>query len=118
MDKEKLIAQCAKMMSEQGHAKHIVPGIAAYGGYLIGRSLLGRFIKPLTIFAVGAGAGILAYKYRDRISEKIEPAVQMVVEQAVKFADIGKDFVQEQKERLSDIVADIKEKEEDAAKGQ
>ncbi|MBF0344443.1 MAG: hypothetical protein HQL06_09465 [Nitrospirae bacterium] len=115
MDKEKMFQECMKMMSEQGHMGHIA-GMATYGGYLLGKGLVGRLLGPITIFTIGAGAGILAYKYRDRISEKIEPVAQKIVEKAVKITDMGKDFVQEQKERLSDIVADIKEKEEDSAK--
>ena len=93
-------------------------GTMGSGGMMgSGRSLLQRlFASPLALLGLGAAAGILAYKYRKDIVDTVEPAKKEIVKTVMKAADAGKDFVLEQKEKLSDIVAAIKEEEEGKAK--
>jgi hypothetical protein len=62
------------------------------------RTVLGN---PLIALAVGAAAGYYGYKYRKEIAAA-----------AMKATDMGKDFVLQQKENLSDLVEEAKEVEE------
>ena len=53
---------------------------------------------PLVVFGLGVAAGYFVYKYRKSIISSTSKAV-----------GAGKDFVQNQKENLEDIVAEAKE---------
>ncbi|MEW6738850.1 MAG: hypothetical protein ACOYU2_01975 [Nitrospirota bacterium] len=114
----KMMEECAKMMQamQAGEGSKMAAGATA-GGYFLGKGILRRlFASPLAVFGIGAAAGILAYKYRKEIINAVEPARKEIVKAAMKAADVGKDFVLEQKEKLSDIIAEIKEEEEEKAK--
>lgn len=59
------------------------------------------FIRhPLVLFALGAAAGILAYKYRKEIMGAVS-----------KAGDVGRDFVLQQKESLNDLLEEAREEE-------
>jgi len=64
------------------------------------------FSNPWVTLAIGAAAGYLGYKYRKEI-----------IAAARRATDAGKDFVLEQRERLSDLVAEADEAE-DNGKGE
>lgn len=86
--------------------KGLMAGMVSYAGYSVARGFLGRLaMNPLVLFSVGAVCGAVAYKYRNEI-----------LKGAAKTIGAGKDFVLEQKEKLSDIVAEAQEEEEDKEK--
>jgi hypothetical protein len=62
------------------------------------------FSNPWVTLAIGVAAGYYGYKYRKEI-----------VAAATKLRDAGQDFILEQRERLSDIVAETREAEEQKA---
>lgn len=64
------------------------------------RHLLGN---PLVAFGAGIAVGYLGFKYRKEI-----------VATVAKTTDMGKDFMQNQKENLADIIEEAKEAEEDS----
>lgn len=77
---------------------------AGTAGYMMGHSMFKRFFtNPLVMFAAGAAAGYLGFKYRKEITAAV-----------TKASDMGKDFVLQQKEKLSDIVEEAREAEEEA----
>lgn len=79
--------------------KEIMKGSAASVTVHSGSKLVGKAKKhPLIVFGLGLAAGYLIYKYRKEI-----------ISGATKAVDSGKDFVQNQKENLEDIVAESKE---------
>ncbi len=107
MDKmhEMMINQGAQM---GGHAMSSLGKGAALSaaGYVAGRGLLrGLLLHPLVMLGVGAAAGYYGYKYRKEIVAAVS-----------KAGDAGKDFILTQKEKLSDLVEEAKEKEEDESK--
>jgi len=53
---------------------------------------------PIITFSLGLAAGFLIHKYRKEI-----------IESATGITEKGKDFVLQQKEKLSDVLAEIKE---------
>jgi hypothetical protein len=66
------------------------------------RGLIGRvFANPLVMFALGATAGYLAYKYRKEI-----------VDAAMRASEMGKDYVMSTRETLEDIMEESKERAE------
>jgi hypothetical protein len=71
-------------------------------GFAAGRGLLGASLlrNPLVLLAAGVAAGYLLHKYEKEIVAAVAKATGM-----------GKDFVLEQKENLSDLVAEAQEKE-------
>lgn len=71
---------------------------ASVAGKGLFRTLLGN---PWVTLAIGAAAGYYGYKYRKEI-----------VAAAMKASEMGTDFVLQQKEALSDLVAEAKEAEE------
>ncbi|RCX33299.1 hypothetical protein [Thioalbus denitrificans] len=72
-----------------------------------GRGLLRTvFGNPWVALAIGAAAGYLGYKYRKEIAAAVMNASEM-----------GKDFVLQQKESLSDIAAEAREAAEEQGGG-
>ena len=63
------------------------------------------FGNPWVALAIGAAAGYYGYKHRKEI-----------IAAMMKATDMGKDFVLQQKETLSDIVEETKEAEEEKAR--
>lgn len=61
--------------------------------------------NPLVMFALGAAVGYYGYKHRKEIAEVI-----------ARTSDMGKDFMQQQKESLEDIMEETREAEEEAGK--
>lgn len=116
MDK-KMMHDCMKMM----HSAHKATGghssAAASGGLLVGRGIIQPILsRPLAVFSLGVTLGALAYKKRKEIMNALEPATKEVVRTVTKTGDASKDFIQGQKEKLSDIIAEVKEEEEAEAK--
>lgn len=75
---------------------------AAYGGYLLSRTYMRRvLLHPLLVFGVGALVGAYTYKHRKRL-----------VQTANDLLESGSDYVLEQKERLSDLIAEAKSGDE------
>lgn len=71
-------------------------------GYQAGRGLLGSLARhPLVLLSTGIAAGYLVHKYRKEI-----------VAGAAKVSDAGRDFMQQQKESLADMLEEAKEAEE------
>jgi len=62
---------------------------------------------PLVVFAAGVTTGYLLHKYRREIIQAV-----------TKAADMGKDFVLQQRESLDDLVAEAQEGNEAEAKAQ
>ena len=60
------------------------------------------FSNPWVTLAIGAAVGYFGYKYRKEI-----------IAAARQATDAGKDFVLEQRERLSDIVAESDEADDE-----
>jgi len=85
----------------------IAKGAAIAAGSHSGRSLMSKIVKhPLVLIGAGAVAGYLIHKYRREI-----------VKTTSKVVDQGKDFVQQQKESLEDLVAESNEADESAETG-
>ena len=80
--------------------------MVAGAGYMVARSGFSRLLThPLVLLAAGAAAGYYGYKYRKEIAAAVG-----------KASDMGKDFVLEQKEKLSDMAEEAKEAEEEGGK--
>lgn len=102
-----------EMMNHLGHgavtghgtslAHHTGSGMGLGSGIAKGAAMAGAtslFRNPLVMFALGAAAGILAYKYRKEI-----------VAYAARAGDVGRDFVLQQKESLNDLLEEAREEE-------
>lgn len=76
--------------------------VMAATGFAAGRGLLGGMLlrNPLLLIGAGLVAGYLVHKYEKEI-----------VLAASKAMGMGKDFVLQQKEHLSDLVAEAQEQE-------
>lgn len=82
-------------------------GIGLGQGVMKGAVMAGvtSFIRhPLVMFALGAAAGIMVYKYRKEI-----------VAYAAQAGDSGRDFVLQQKESLNDLLEEAREEEAEGA---
>jgi len=106
------------MMTEAARqAPHVMsemmkPMVMGAGGYAAARVLttnpaLSFLRAPLVVFAAGVTTGYLLHKYRREIIQAV-----------TKAADMGKDFVLQQKESLDDLVAEAQEGNEAEAKAQ
>lgn len=85
----------------------IAKGAAIAAGSHSGRNLMSRIAKhPIVLIGIGAVAGYMIHKYRKEI-----------VKTTTKVVDQGKDFVQQQKESLEDLVAESKETDESTETG-
>lgn len=121
----KMMEECS-MMKGSKSKKHKSSGGShggsshGSGGGLTGFSLWPRslFARPFAVFSLGATVGALVYKKRQEISQMMEPVTREVVRTVAKTSDAGKDFLQEQQEKLSDIIAEVKEEEGQAAREQ
>ncbi len=91
---ETLLRQYNKAGSETASA--ITKGIVMSTGNSIFRS-------PLLWFAIGAAAGYYAYKNRKELAELL-----------AKANDMGRDYVQQQRENLEDLLEEAREAEEAA----
>ncbi|MDD3447575.1 MAG: hypothetical protein PHF72_00925 [Gammaproteobacteria bacterium] len=88
-------------------ATHGLGAGAAMATTAAGRGLLRTvFGNPWVTLAIGAAAGYLGYKYRKEIAAAVMNASEM-----------GKDFVLQQKESLSDIAAEAREAAEEQGGG-
>lgn len=88
------------------------PMVMGAGGYAAVRVLttnpaLSFLRTPLVVFAAGVTTGYLLHKYRREIIQAVTRA-----------ADLGRDFVLQQKESLDDLVAEAQEGNEAQAKAQ
>lgn len=102
------------MMEEQ--ARHMMGGMMgspmtqgammAATGFAAGRGLIGSVLlrNPLLLIGAGLVAGYLVHKYEKEI-----------VLAASKAMGMGKDFALQQKEHLSDLVAEAQEQEAQTA---
>ncbi len=106
------------MMTEAARqAPHVMgemmkPVVIGAGGYAAARVLttnpaLSFLRAPLVVFAAGVTTGYLLHKYRREIIQAV-----------TKAADMGRDFVLQQKESLDDLVAEAQEDNEAEAKAQ
>jgi hypothetical protein len=116
----KMMEECVKMMHHamQRGAGSGGLGMGAASGMSMGTRLVPRSIlsRPLAVFTLGATIGALVYKNRKGIMKSVEPATKEVVKAVAKTSESGKDFIHEQQEKLSDIIAEVKEEEEAEAK--
>ena len=86
--------------------KGVVMGFVISGISHASRSITGALIKqPLTLFSTGLVTGYLTYKYRKEI-----------IVLGSRTVEESKNFVLRQKENLGDLIAEIKEESNDAAK--
>ena len=93
------------MMGSDVGSRLAAGGLMATGGYVAGRGLLGGLLRnPLLLLAAGIAAGYFAHKYRKEI-----------ILAASRASGAGKDFWLQQKESLSDLLAETQESEEQAA---
>lgn len=88
------------------------PMVMGAGGYAAARVLttnpaLSFLRTPLVVFAAGVTTGYLLHKYRREI-----------VQAVTRAADMGRDFVLQQKESLDDLVAEAQEGNEAEAKAE
>jgi hypothetical protein len=97
------------MMMGTDMGSHLATGgLLATGGYIAGRGLLGGLLRnPLVLLAAGVAAGYFAHKYRKEIILAVSRAT-----------GAGKDFWLQQKESLSDLLAEAEETQEQAAAGE
>lgn len=106
------------MMTEAARqAPHVMgemmkPMVIGAGGYAAARVLttnpaLSFLRTPLVVFAAGVTTGYLLHKYRREIIQAV-----------TKAADMGRDFVLQQKESLDDLVAEAQEGNEVEAKAE
>ena len=87
-------------------ADHTKDAVMVGAGYMVAKSGLSRFLtNPLVLLAAGAAVGYYGYKYRKEIASAV-----------TKASDMGKDFVLEQKEKLSDMAEEAREAEEGSGK--
>ena len=110
---EEMMKHMPKMMSDAAHAMGapLAKGAAvAATGFAAGRGLLGTSLlrNPLTLLAAGIAGGIAAgfllHKYEKEIIAGL-----------AKASGMGKDFALQQKENLSDLMAEAEEKIEGVA---
>ena len=106
---EEMMKKMPHMMSKT--AEHVMKTPIAQGammaasGFAAGRGLLGASLlrNPLALLvgglAAGVAAGFLAHKYQKEIIEGLS-----------KVTGMGKDFALNQKENLSDLMAEAEEK--------
>jgi hypothetical protein len=100
-----MMDQGKHMMMGSDMGSHLATGgLLATGGYMAGRGLLGGLLRnPLLLLAAGVAAGYFAHKYRKEI-----------LVAASKATGAGKDFWLQQKESLSDLLAEAEESQEQA----
>lgn len=88
-------------------ADHTKEMMMAGAGYAVAKTGLSRLLSnPIVLLAAGAAVGYYGYKYRKEIAATV-----------TKATDMGKDFVLEQKEKLSDMAEEAREGDEEAAAG-
>lgn len=76
-------------------AKHGVGMAATAAAHQSGRGLLHGLAKhPLLVLGLGIAAGYLIHKYRREI-----------VSSATRLSETGKDFIQQQRENLEDVLS-------------
>ena len=102
----------AARQAPQVMGEMVKPMVMGAGGYAAARVLttnpaLSFLRTPLVVFAAGVTTGYLLHKYRREIIQAV-----------TKAADIGRDFVLQQKESLDDLVAEGQEGNEAEAKAQ
>ncbi len=101
---EEMMKQMPHMAGMGAVAGHPVAQgtMLAAAGYAAGKGILGATLlrNPLVLLAAGIAAGYLLHKYEKEIVQAVSRATGM-----------GKDFVLEQKEHLSDLVAEAQEQE-------
>jgi hypothetical protein len=99
-----MMEQAAKNMPHvMGSANPVAQGaVMAATGYAAGRGLLGGALlrSPLVLLAAGVVAGYYLHKHQDQIMMALS-----------KASGMGKDFLLQQKENLTDLVEGAKEKE-------
>jgi hypothetical protein len=102
----------AARQAPQVMGEMVKPMVMGAGGYAAARVLttnpaLSFLRTPLVVFAAGVTTGYLLHKYRREIIQAV-----------TKAADMGRDFVLQQKESLDDLVAEAQEGNEAEAKAQ
>jgi hypothetical protein len=102
----------AARQAPQVMGEMVKPMVMGAGGYAAARVLttnpaLAFLRTPLVVFAAGVTTGYLLHKYRREIIQAV-----------TKAADMGRDFVLQQKESLDDLVAEAQEGNETEAKAQ
>jgi len=91
----------------EGHsvAKMATGVMAASAGKHASKGIMSKLSRhPLVLISLGAVAGYMIHKYRKQI-----------VSGATDIGDKSKDFVMQQKENLEDIVAEVKQSDEDSS---
>jgi hypothetical protein len=68
-----------------------------------------RYLVP---FAAGVAVGIVVHKYWPEIKQRGGPTLKRVVAEGTKAFEKGREQFWEQSERFSDLVAEIREEEE------
>ncbi len=82
--------------------------VTAAAGLLAGRGLFRAiFANPWVTLTAGIAAGYLVHKYQREI-----------IATAIRTTDMAKDFALEQKEKLSDLIEEAKETEEQRTGGE
>lgn len=95
-------AAAGAQRAASGHPSATGAAVAAAAGLLAGRGLLRTIVgHPLVMLTTGIAAGYLVHKYQREI-----------VATAIKATDMAKDFALEQREKLSDLIEEAKETEE------
>lgn len=74
-----------------------------------------RYLVP---FAAGVAVGILVHKYWPHIKKATGPSLEEGLSQGKRLLGRARETLQEQSEKFSDLVAEIREEEEAAAKGE
>ncbi|GAB4293493.1 MAG: hypothetical protein Kow0096_09130 [Thiohalomonadaceae bacterium] len=92
---EQMKEMCEEMVSLHGKAYDTLKK----GAVMAGTTSILR--HPLVWFALGAAAGYYGYKYRKEIAAAV-----------AKGTDMGRDFVLQQRESLSDLLEEAREAEE------
>ncbi len=91
----------------EGHsvAKMATGVMAASAGKQASRGLMSKLSRhPWALIGIGAVAGYMIHKYRKEIIGGVS-----------NVGDKSKDFVMQQKENLEDIVAEVKQSDEDSS---
>jgi hypothetical protein len=73
-----------------------------------------RYLVP---FAAGVAVGIAVHKYWPQIKQAGGPALEKGLSRGGRLLDRARASLWEQSEKFSDLVAEIREEEEAAAKG-
>ena len=76
---------------------------------------LTRYLLP---FAAGVAVGVVLHKYWPEIREKAGPGARRVSADGRKILERGRAVFWEQREKFADLVAEIRDEEEGAAKGE